>query len=575
MAGGYSFPVSLAQPPSGYAGQAWAGYDAGTRNAAEQTMNQIRQMHLASMIQEGQRQAMVRAGGAQVMGAPDQPITLAEGMPGTPGTPETTATVAPDVPVAPETPESFPVTTPGTPATPGTPPVTRPGMTMGDVRNLVGPATATAMATTPEGQRIMQARGVMSDKELAGARAHATAMQELPKVSKDLNAAMVAGDSVKTYSLLAAFYQRQALLLASTDPERSQQASTQMTQAIEAATKLQHSKNERALADDDLPAIAGAIAKATSDPTLDNVMDAVKAVQSGKAETTQDLGRQMMLTSVPKLLTHIQDAGQRTFMANFIAAGAGQTTKDEYAAFQQAVKATPNSDAIITRAILTDPKSGLGQLAMRSYFGRPVPSNTFELAKRQVLAEGQFPATLPDGSENPAFLADIRTKVNAGVNSREDLRHSMDMWRIAHTKVQEIGQDIARLNSSLKAEQGKKFRADPDRVAGLQQQIDDKQREHDAAAKAEDMESETVRISRGRAPSASEANPAGPGAPPPPQPSVTPAAPVGDVNAQQAAIIAIGKAIFNKKDWSDPAATVRGLSANERAQIAARLNGGG
>ncbi len=39
--------------------------------------------------------------------------------------------------------------------------------------------------------------------------------------------------------------------------------------------------------------------------------------------------------------------------------------------------------------------------------------------------------------------------------------------------------------------------------------------------------------------------------------------------------IAIGKAIFSKKDWSDPAATVRGLSANERAQIAARLNGGG
>lgn len=479
------------------------GLDQGADRRHADTTDALRQLQMSEIVNQiTQRRAAEDAAG-QLMAMPQGPVQLAAGMPGTPEVPGALAIpseMAPpvgDVPAAEAVIAGQPAVA-SVPAVPATPPVTMQGITQEDIRTKLGAGAATALALSPQGRAAMEARGVLSDKELSSRRALAEANKEARPFMDQAVKAMDAGDLVGFERAKGAYYQRRSITLAATNPQAAEQASQAAIQSWGEAARLQKDQKEERETNEDLKPVWSAV-KALMQPngaTPENFNKAMDALLNTTTKGGHRFSQTFLTQEFPKAVEKVKDPATQAFYRNWIEAQMNQAktgTKNPARAVMDAIKASPDGLLIASRSAADG--SELGKLVLKALIGEETTPSQTKIVMNEVDGRG-VPREIagPDGKMaiNPAYWKAVGDRYKEiherperpGVQDRADDAKLSAAAREARLNQNSAETAYSKAKAALAKAEGVNSGATAGAVVKLKHEVEDRRRALEAATAA-------------------------------------------------------------------------------------------
>lgn len=447
---------------------------------------------------------------AAIMAAPDEPLTMAPATtapgpiiaPGTPpailqdpgglsefGAPRSLAStgMAPEealaVPQPPALAGAPELVVPSTAATRGPdvqiPAVTEQAPTLSGLRKtLASDPAALAQLASPEAERALKTRGVLSDDEIRYRQSLANTEREADSLATEAREVLDRarkgdvsdGDVVQLAVKQAGYYQRVAQMLARRNPEQAAQARRLSEQLFLRAVELQRADTEeRRLAPADLSSFAKVLGKfnAQGGQSRENLQAIFEAVSGFKSKWGRAEAQNLLKHSLDNAIKRVDDQRFQPFFLALLAAQRGQAAQgalDPEKAFQEAASLYPEQ----ALAMLAD-GGKFGEFARRVAFpNRRVSQHAFQQTLDAVKAEAKARGEVL-GDLEAIKRAHAITKDNPSLARREHGREAWARYRDSREKLREelriVNGDLGRLQSEQRAAASGRGDRDPAEIA--------------------------------------------------------------------------------------------------------------
>ena len=365
------------------------------QRAAQEKMNQLRDLQIATGQHEAEQRALVQSVVPQIMGAPTAPVELAPGI-----APRLAGPIIPGEDVEAQA---------LIPRTPRQPSVTKPMLTMEDLAKQpgIGPQGLAAALASPKGQAALQARSVVTAEQVEQRRKKETALQEFrDRLGESMDKAR-AGDALG--SILA---ERAAFMAAAEGADDPARALERAHRATEDYRRLSQDAKETASTGRDLTRLVKAVDALTSKKDEQSLSSLMSVIGEMETKGGQTKAAELLLQISQGKVAQIKNApfvaiNQKA--AQILSAMPPGQKMDWHTALAQAIKADPASAAQALGQLQAEGKHPPDDWVM-ALSGTSATKNEWEAGQKAAQAKGLDPRSPAYWTEVASFVKSVKVE---------------------------------------------------------------------------------------------------------------------------------------------------------------------